>query len=371
MSEELKVELLNYKKERNKKILIIGLIVLFLSLFFVISYAIYYQKDQVYYVEYNETSNVDYKVYLYENDFFEEPYLGKDQTYVASLIDKIEASMNYKLHVTRPDVEYQYSYSADMQLIVKDGKTSQPIFQKVYVLEEEKNYIHPVGKDLVINKKVEVDYSKYNAIAGMFNETYDLDNTLNSLVINMYVKVTGTCQDLVSDSTDSYVITVNIPLTTKTTSITITSNIPETEAKMLACLDESSNKNVFKWMAYIGLVLDIAAIVVLVVFIIKTRNTHINYERKVNKLVSNYRSYIQKVKNELQFEGCAVIEVTTFIEMLEIRDTIQKPILMQEDEDKTWAKFIIPAETNLVYMFEMKVEDFEKEIAELNAAQEK
>ena len=52
MSEELKVELLNYKKERNKKILIIGLIALFLSLFFVVTYAIYYQKDQVYYVEY-------------------------------------------------------------------------------------------------------------------------------------------------------------------------------------------------------------------------------------------------------------------------------------------------------------------------------
>jgi hypothetical protein len=279
--------------------------------------------------------------------------------------------MNYKLHVTRPDVEYQYSYSADMQLVVKDGKTNQPIFQKVYVLEEEKNYIHPVGKDLIINKKVEVDYSKYNAIAGMFNETYDLDNTLNSLVINMYVKVTGTCQDLVSDSTDSYVITVNIPLTTKTTSIAITSNIPETEAKMLACLDESSNKNVFKWMAFAACMLDIITIIVLVVVVIKTRNTHINYERKVNKLVSNYRSYIQKVKNELQFEGSTVIEVSTFVEMLEIRDTIQKPILMQEDADKTWAKFIIPAETNLVYMFEMKVEDFEKEIAELNAAQEK
>ena len=36
MSEELKVELLNYKKERNKKRLSIGLIVLFLSLFFVV-----------------------------------------------------------------------------------------------------------------------------------------------------------------------------------------------------------------------------------------------------------------------------------------------------------------------------------------------
>ena len=37
----------------------------------------------------------------------------------------------------------------------------------------------------------------------------------------------------------------------------------------------------------------------------------------------------------------------------------------EEDEDKTWAKFVIPAETNLVYMYQMKVEDFEKEIEKL------
>lgn len=365
MAEELRVELLNYKKLRNKRILIIGLVVLFLSLFFVTSYAIYYQKNQVYYVEYNETSDVDYKVYLYENDFYEEEYLGKGHSYVASLIETIEASIDYKLHVTRPDVEYQYKYSSDMQLVIKDGKTNQSILEKTYVLEEEKNYIHPVGKDLVINKTVEVDYSKYNTLANMFNETYDLDNTLNTLVIHMYVTVTGTCQDLLSDNIDSYVITVNIPLTTKTTSIEITSNIPETEEKMLACLNESSYKNLFKWMSIISFILDVAAIIVLVVFVIKTRNTHINYTRKVNKLVSNYRSYIQKVKTELDFADCKVIEVSTFVEMLEIRDTIQKPILMQEDEDKTWAKFIIPAETNLVYMYQMKMEDFEKEIARL------
>lgn len=365
MAEEQKIELLNYKQKRNKKILIIGLVILFLSLLFIASYAIYYKKNQVYYVEYNETSDVDYKVYLHENDFYEEEYLGKGQTYVASLIKSIETSINYKLHVTRPDVEYQYKYSADMQLIVKDGKANQSILEKTYILEEEKTYIQPVGKDLLINEKIEVDYSKYNTLASMFIDTYDLDNTINSLVIRMYVTVTGTCQDLLTDSVDSYVITVNIPLTDKTTSIGITSNIPETEAKMLACLQESSYKNLFKWMAAVALVLDVVAIISLVIFVIKTRNTYINYTRQVNKLVSNYRSYIQKVKTKLEFTDCKVIEVSTFVEMLEIRDTILKPILMQEDEDKTWAKFIIPAETNLVYMYQMKLEDFEKEIAQL------
>lgn len=365
MAEEQRIELLNYKKARNQKILIIGLISLALVIMTAVFGVIYDAKNQVYYVEYNETSDVDYKVYLYENDFFEEEYLGKGHTYVASLIETIETSINYKLHVTRPDVEYQYEYGADMTLLIKDGKTNQTIFEKTEVLEDKKTYIHPVGKDLLINEKVEIDYSKYNTIAGMFNETYDLDNTLNMIVINMYVNVTGTCQDLVSDSTDSYVITVNIPLTTKTTSIEITSNIPETEEKMLACLNESSYKDLFKILTIVSFGLLVVSIVVLVVFVIKTRNTHINYTRKVNKLVSNYRSYIQKVKSELDFADCKIIQVTNFVEMLEIRDTIQKPILMQEDEDKTWAKFYIPADTNLVYMFEMKMEDFEKEIEQL------
>lgn len=368
MAEEQKIELLNYKQKRHKKILIIGATALLLVLLTVIFGSIYNAKSEVYYVEYNETSDVDYKVYLHENDFFEEEYLGKGQTYVASLIKSIETSINYKLHDTRPDVEYQYKYSADMQLVVKDGKTNQSILEKTYILEEEKTYIQPVGKDLLINEKIEIDYSEYNVIASMFNETYDLDNTINSLVIRMYVTVTGTCQDIISDNIDSYVITVNIPLTNKTTSIDITSNIPETEAKMLACLDESSNKNLFMVLTIITLILAIAAISFLMVFVIKTRNTYINYTRQVNKLVSNYRSYIQKVKTKLEFTDCKVIEVSTFVEMLEIRDTILKPILMQEDEDKTWAKFIIPAETNLVYMYQMKMEDFEKEIAQLEEA---
>lgn len=367
MGEEQKAKLLNYKQQRKKKIIIISAIVAFFTILSAISYAIYYNKDQVYYVEYNETSSVDYKVNLLENDFYDEPSLGMGQAYVASLIDTIEADISYRMHITKPDVEYQYSYSSDVRLIVNYEKEDKVIYEKVFPLDEEKTYVQPQGKDLVLNEQVEVNYGEYNEIVSRFVEACDLvDETESMLTINMYVKVTGRCQDLASESLESYVVSINVPLTTKVSDVEITSNIPDTESKMLACLDESVNKDFFKWMTVICLVLDVAAIAVLVIFMMKTRNNYMNFTRKVGKLVSNYRSYIQKIKGEMDLRNSKVIEVTAFTEMLEIRDTIQKPILMQEDADKTWAKFIIPADANLAYVFEMRMEDFEEELQNLD-----
>jgi hypothetical protein len=50
--------------------------------------------------------------------------------------------------------------------------------------------------------------------------------------------------------------------------------------------------------------------------------------------------------------------VDTFDEMLEIRDTIQAPILMHENADKTCAKFIIPTDSKLLYLFQIKIEGY-------------
>ena len=44
--------------------------------------------------------------------------------------------------------------------------------------------------------------------------------------------------------------------------------------------------------------------------------------------------------------------------MLEIRDTIQAPILMYENEDKTCAKFMIPTDSKLLYVYKIEVEGY-------------
>jgi chorismate mutase len=52
--------------------------------------------------------------------------------------------------------------------------------------------------------------------------------------------------------------------------------------------------------------------------------------------------------------------LSTFTEMLEIRDTIQSPILMDENEDKTCTHFLIPTNTNILYVYEIKIDDYDE-----------
>jgi hypothetical protein len=59
--------------------------------------------------------------------------------------------------------------------------------------------------------------------------------------------------------------------------------------------------------------------------------------------------------------------VNKFEEMLEIRDTIQAPILMYENEDHTCAKFMIPTDSKLLYVYEIKVEGYEDPKTEDNS----
>ena len=76
----------------------------------------------------------------------------------------------------------------------------------------------------------------------------------------------------------------------------------------------------------------------------------------MKRIVSNYTSYIQKVNNPVTLENYQVLNVDTFTEMLEIRDTLQMPILMFENDDRTNTQFFI-VNDRLLYLFEISVRD--------------
>ena len=45
--------------------------------------------------------------------------------------------------------------------------------------------------------------------------------------------------------------------------------------------------------------------------------------------------------------------------MLGIRDTLQSPILMFENKDQTMTEFIIPTSNNILYVFDVKVDNYD------------
>lgn len=357
MSEKEKKKRAKYRKNREKWIFVQSVLVAILTIAIIISALVSAQLKEKYYIGYRESGNIDYNVFLKENAFFEENYLGKDQSYVASLIDKIIADFSYEIDMDTDDVNYRYSYTVKSRLEIIDNTSDVAIFNPEYELVNVQNRSQSSSNRLKINEIVVINYDEYNDLANKFLETYDLTSTTSNIVVTLEVDVLSDCEAFSGSAVDTYTSELRIPLTTKTVNIKMTSAVPDAEANMIACT-RGAGSEVFKTTAIVLGVVDAVMILLLVAFIYFTRTADITYAARVKKILSQYKSYIQRINNLFETSGYQIIFVSSFDEMLEIRDTIQAPILMYENEDKTCAKFMIPTDSKLLYVYKIEVEGY-------------
>lgn len=175
--------------------------------------------------------------------------------------------------------------------------------------------------------------------------------------------VAGSCESFEDNAHNEYVVTLNVPLDTKIVNMSVESSVEDGQNQIIAC-ENGVAKTVFLVLTIVFAVISVILAGLFVAFIILTRNTDINYEIKIKKIVSSYKSFIQRINNPFNEEGYQILMVDTFVEMLEIRDTINSPVLMNENEDKTCTRFLIPTNTKILYVFEVKVEDYDEIYAE-------
>lgn len=360
MSEAEKKRRADYKNNRKRwmSVLTVAFLVVLVAAL-ALSY-LYYNTGKSFYISYTEQGDVDYRVYLNENAYFEEEYIGSDQVYVASLIDRVWADFCYELVMEEP-VNYRYSYRVDAVLEVAHSRTDKVIYAPVYPLVEEKTVDAPgAERTLKIREAVEVDYATYNKMAEEFVTPLGLKDVESRLVLEMTIDVISTCDSFEAENTrNSYVVSLHVPLSTQLVDVEMTSTVPQAESKILACTNNSARAGLgVATMVVSG----ISALLLasLVIYALATRNTDINYEIKVSRLVAKYKSYIQQVTNVFDETGYQVLLIKTFAELLEIRDTIDSPILMNENEDKTCTRFIIPTNSKMLYVYEIKVEDYDQ-----------
>jgi hypothetical protein len=185
------------------------------------------------------------------------------------------------------------------------------------------------------------------------------------LVVTMHVDVLSQSEEFENNNENSYSISLNIPLGEENFSMFTTASAPSGESKVLACKGGVS-RNIFFTAGVFCSVLAFVLGFVLVLFIYLTRNEDVNYQIKVRKLVSSYRSFIQQIEGEFNTEGYQIVFIKTFTEMLGIRDTIQAPILMSENKDETMTQFLIPTNTKILYVYEIKVENYDEIYAVYN-----
>lgn len=338
---------------------IIAKYIVFITLIFIIIVMLFTKKPKddktTKDIVYIENSKLDYKVYLKENDFFEKKYLEQENQYIASLIDFIEANFKYELEASEKGLDYKYKYKIVAEVNVEDKTNHKSLYKFEENLIELKEYEHNTKTKLTINESIKVDYNRYNDIIKRFVDIYDLDNSNASVIVNMYVDI---LDDITTDNAkkNTPAISLTIPLTTDTMEIDIESNeIFENSGNI--CKNINQVKKIY--IAIILLILDIILAIKLTIFMKDTKNEKAVYNMRLKKIMSNYGSYIQKLNNEYDFEKRQILEVKSFEDLLQIKEILNKPILMTEKKFVMETFFFIPNEDG-VYVFELKAGNLRK-----------
>ena len=336
---ELKPNTVEWHKHKRKmkkiRLFTVGMILVVLSSLMIYVYS-YLKKDS--YISYTEKANVDYKVNLKENDFYEKTFLEENANIIASLIKNIEANFKYDLEFEK-DNAYIYDYRITARTEVKEDKKVNIIYDK-----EEEIISKPIqevkNNRLTIEEKIDVDYNKYNEIIRRFVNVYDLDNTSCMLELNMYLNVYNK-YDTARVNKEEKVMTLYIPLTTKTVDISLSANTLNNEGKVLERKSEYGDIAILKIMGMVLGLLGIMTLIAFVKYMSDSRSAEKMYDQALKNLLFSYKQYIQKITTDIEKEKYKEIEVESFNEILEMKETLQAPILMYTEENVRRTKFMI------------------------------
>ena len=171
------------KDKKNKKKIINTLVLILIFMLIIGIVLIFSSISKISTIGNRESGNVDYKVYLKDNDFYQNKYLGKGMQYIASLINTVNVSFNYSNNYSSV-IDYEYDYTVTGKILVTDKyDNSKVLYEKEEVLVENK---HGKGKDdgFTLLEDIDIDYDKYNSYVTTFKDTYQLDVDSN-LIINI------------------------------------------------------------------------------------------------------------------------------------------------------------------------------------------
>lgn len=296
------------------------------------------KENKTPYYSYKAYRNIDYKVYLKENDFFEEEYLEKGKQYTTDLIDYIDIDFNYLFSGSKlMDLNYKYNINAQIigEYESNDDAKSE-IWNKKYTLLEPQTINKENTMYFDLKQNLKLDYSKYNDIANNFRNKFKLAIDAK-LVIKLNVIYDGVIKNSNQHVKGVDDIEISIPLS-RTTMI-ITTNYKDKEFKNLYS-DELKPKNMEQVYIY-----SILLIITIIVFISNKNKLILNkksyYLKTYNKILKNYSDIIVEVSSPVNFENLEIFKIKNFDDMVDTEEELKSPILLYEkDKDKeSW--FII------------------------------
>lgn len=280
---------------------------------------------------YNKNNDIDYKVYIKQNEYFEEPYLEKGGQYISSIIDNIKINMKYSYQASNK-FDYIYKYKIVGQLVAnhnQDNKLENQIFSKEYVFLEEKMIEQKDSNAFNINETFDLDYQKFNQYINTFKSNYSL-SVSSTLKVKMYIEIEGYGGNNIKGYHDSDVLELDIPIDEATIELS-TSNTKVNNQGLINIEKQPIIKN--QTTLIFGIIIFAISFLVLVseIYDIYIHSYQQNsFIRTVNKILKIYDNVIVNSKTPLDLTGMKIINVSSFEELLDAEEELRIPIIYNE-----------------------------------------
>lgn len=316
---------------------------------------LYYDSSKVIYTEYDSTPTAEYSVLL-NND--KTPESGQNSGLITADVKQLNVNFKYKTDVKAQNVSYAYSYVIEKFIIVEDRQHGE-VDPKAY--EDEGLYSASeavTGTSNAIDVALDpIMFQDENTTAQKFMEKYGLTSGEARLCIKMTIEMTRNCPNFGNNPKQTITLLLEAELLNEFTSIQNLSDAARTGEKIESTKD--SYLAIAMKMAMLPTAIFVTLVIIaFVIFLTLTRNKDVDYANKIKSILRGYKSFIQVSTSKFTSNGFVVYKIGTIKEMLEIRDTIQKPVIMIENEDKTCSKFFI-VDNEVMYLHGICVEGYE------------
>lgn len=329
-------------------------IVFFLAGFFLMYKSITFNQEK--YINYDERTNLDYKVYLKPNNFYEEKYLDKGMLYVASLIDKIDIDFLYNFNISeKVDLDFKYNITGVLSITDSEGKNVY--LTKDYKLLDDKGFSLKGEQDHTIKENIVIDYGAYNKLANSFKSTYGLD-TASKLTVYLNVDKTSVNQDI-KDVEKANNMLIEIPLSQRSVSISMDYKDINRNSSLVKKSSVSVNNVIFIIIGSILLIVSFYGLFRLLKLLGLLNPKKSAYDKYIAKLMRQYDRLIVVHYTCPDLSQYNVVKIKEFNELLDMRDNLKVPIMYYNVTDHQKSYFYI-VNNNDLFLLVLKSVDFEK-----------
>ncbi len=311
-----------------------GLIFVFLLIFLVIGVVSLYigiNTKKAVTLSYKENNDIDYKVYLKENDYFDQEYLEKGKTYITSLIDHINVTFNYNIDFSEEvDVAYKYRVVAKIEANKTDNEAGNYWTKDFDITKDVEQKLDNVRKYSIM-QNINIDYNKYNDLLNSFKKSVGLSSSDG--VLKVYLVIDSNVDGESISTPISSNLILKLPLSELAIEATIDSDVSNNVKEVKEMVKV---KGLFYTiLVIVGCFCTILSIFLAIVLLRSRRlyKSGYKYDLEIDKIMSTYDSIIVNIKDLPDLEGYSVIKVETFEELIDAHSEIRKPINYYKTRD--------------------------------------